>query len=729
MHRHPLRTILAALLALIAPAGFTPPTLAAPPEATVHHDIRVEADPSAGRIAVTDRLRLPPDLSGRDGSADFVLHAGLRPEVVGGGARLKRLGPVAGHPDLERFRLRLAKGEHEVGLRYAGQIDRPRRRMGQDATGTGPVSPSGIHLDGASYWYPVFEDAPVSFSIEVHLPPGWSSVSQGMRERGGAVDRWTESRPQRDIQLIAAAFHEYRDDTGPVALFAFLRTPDEALARRYLEVTGHYIDLYSRMIGPYPYEKFAMVEDVWDSGLGMPSFTLLGERVIRLPFILHTSYPHEILHNWWGNGVYIDYESGNWGEGLTSYLADHLQRELAGGDAGHRRAALQRYADYVTGERDFPLTEFRSRHTNIAQAIGYDKTLMLFHMLRRTLGDEAFLASLRRLYDEHLSRRAAFTDVRAAFEAATARDLGAFFQQWVERPGAPELRVSDARAQTREGGWRLSFVLEQVQADPPYDLEVPVAVQLEGQAQAWTGTVRLNGRRAEAAIDFPARPWRLHVDPQFDLMRRLDHREIPVSFSRLFGAEAVLVLLPGDAPKPLRYAYLDITAQIAGEAHMEVRWDHEARDLPAGRSIWLLGWENRHLSALKERLAAYGATIDPAGTTLPGHTLPRGTTGTAMVLPHPGDARHAVAVVAFDDVDGLTALARRLRHYGRYGHLAFEGTEARNTLHGEWTVTDSPLSLDVAQPDGAEPPVSQSTFPARPTLLESMDGSALRTAR
>ena len=44
----------------------------------------------------------------------------------------------------------------------------------------------------------------------------------------------------------------------------------------------------------------------------MASLTLLGPRVIRLPFIFKSSYPHEILHNWWGNGVYVDYASGNW---------------------------------------------------------------------------------------------------------------------------------------------------------------------------------------------------------------------------------------------------------------------------------------------------------------------------------------------------------------------------------------------------------------------------------
>jgi hypothetical protein len=109
----------------------------------------------------------------------------------------------------------------------------------------------------------------------------------------------------------------------------FLRTPD-ALANRYLDATVKYLDTYSKMLGPYPYAKFALVENFWESGLGLPSYTLLGPTVLRLPFIIDTSYPHEILHSWWGNSVFVDEASGNWCEGLTAYQADYRLKEEKG---------------------------------------------------------------------------------------------------------------------------------------------------------------------------------------------------------------------------------------------------------------------------------------------------------------------------------------------------------------------------------------------------------------
>jgi isochorismate hydrolase len=59
-------------------------------------------------------------------------------------------------------------------------------------------------------------------------------------------------------------------------------------------------------------------------------FTCSGQRSSVYPLSVSSSYPHEILHNWWGNGVFVDVQQGNWCEGLTAYLADHLLQEQRG---------------------------------------------------------------------------------------------------------------------------------------------------------------------------------------------------------------------------------------------------------------------------------------------------------------------------------------------------------------------------------------------------------------
>ena len=214
----------------------------------------------------------------------------------------------------------------------------------------------------------------------------------------------------------------------------------------------------------------------------MPSFTLLGPQVIRFPFILHSSYPHEILHNWWGNGVFVDYEKGNWCEGLTAYLADHLVQEQRGAGDEYRRSTLQKYRDYVQEGRDFPLTEFRERHSAATEAVGYGKALMMDHMLRRRIGDDAFRKGLAAFYRKHSRPARQIRRPAAAFEGASETELGEFFQQWTTRTGAPVLSVDNVQVQKSDAGFVVSGLLKQTQDADPYALDVPVTVLTDWRA-------------------------------------------------------------------------------------------------------------------------------------------------------------------------------------------------------------------------------------------------------
>jgi hypothetical protein len=108
---------------------------------------------------------------------------------------------------------------------------------------------------------------------------------------------------------------------------------------------------YEALHGTYPFAKFAVVENFFPTGYGFPSFTLLGSRVLRLPFIPDTSLRHEVAHCWWGNGVLVDATGGNWCEGLTTYVADYLSKEEHSFEEarGYRLRALETYALLAAG--------------------------------------------------------------------------------------------------------------------------------------------------------------------------------------------------------------------------------------------------------------------------------------------------------------------------------------------------------------------------------------------
>ncbi|ADC63399.1 peptidase M28 [Allochromatium vinosum DSM 180] len=688
--------VLAALLWLDSPRLLADPAHSAPP--LIRHQLEVRLDPESGRIEVRDQMRLPESKS----QWSLILHTGLEPRLIDGEATLTHVSAF-GH--LAEYRLHL-KTPGAVTLAYGGRIRHDLERIDESLGrarqwSRGTIAPAGVFLDGGSGWYPRIPDSHQSFSLDVRLPEGWSAITQGTGTTDPATGQshWSESQPQDDIYLIAGRFHAYHQRTAGVQAEAqvYLREPDTALAKRYLDATLDYLALYSDLIGPYPFAKFALVENFWESGYGMPSFTLLGPRVIRLPFILQTSYPHEILHNWWGNGVYVDYESGNWSEGLTNYLADYWLMERAGRGVEGRRDMLKSFADYVRRGRDFPLAEFVQRHGADSQAIGYNKGAMVFHMLRRELGDETFIQGLRRFYADNRFRAAGYADLRRAFERVSGRNLGAFFAAWVERAGAPHLALEDVETRSTPEGYRISGRIRQTQPEPPFPLSLPVAIDLDsGQSVI----ERIVSRERETRFDIALRsaPVRLRIDPDFEVFRALAPGELPVTLSNLFGADQGLILIPADAPDALRSGYRRLAETWrAGHPDWRVAEDREFDHLPDDRPIWLLGWENRHLATFARDAAEFSLTLDIQRLALSQASEPSFVntdlapeTDSAVLTRRIED--RPVAWLATRDPGALPALARKLPHYGQYSYLIFNGPEAINRLKGQWPSGDSALS-------------------------------------
>ena len=680
-------------------------------ETTVHHELQVKLEPEDGYLAVQDRIRLPRPMAADEGELTFTLNAAMEPVDIDPPARLvARTRHAQGPASITRYTVRLPEGAPGLTLRYQGRLaQRVAVTAGSAAIeiplSAGHIGPDGVYLPGASHWFPRIENALISFSLEVDLPTGWTAVSQGERslresrtER--SVVRWVERQPQDDMVLAANRFHVYQRDTRQIAAFAFLLRPERELARRYLEATAHYVDLYSRLIGPYPYAKFALVENFRETGYGLPSFTLLGSRVVRLPFIIHSSYPHEILHNWWGNSVYVDYASGNWSEGLTAYLADHLIQEQRGRGVAHRRSALQKYRNYVIGDKDFALREFHAKHGEASEAVGYDKALMFFHMLRRRLGDRAFIDGLRRFYTEQRFRIASYSDLQAAFEAASDLELQQEFDQWVARVGAPALSLRHVQVEETGSGYQLTARLEQSQDGPAYRLRVPVAVQLEGRKDAIRHELSMLEKSLELSLDFDKRPLRFAVDPEFDLFRRLDAAEIPPALGELFGSDEALFVLPAAAPDALREAYRDLASRLGAG---KIIADTNVGLLPSERPVWILGWENRYRAALAQKVLTEGVTFEPRGVRIHGKLRPRDGECTVLVARRSGGDGAALAWIGCENPQAFPGLARKLPHYGKYGYLSFAGSAPGNVLKGQWQVSESPLNVTLRRTSDRHP--------------------------
>lgn len=381
----------------------------------------------------------------------------------------------------------------------------------------GTAGPEGSFLPASSGWYP---DPGVLFShrVTLNLPAGQKGLVPGslLAERDDATGYravFEFPHPADGIDLMAGPYvvseRSLLLGTRTIRLRTWFHAELQEFAPAYLDDSARFIERFSRLIGPYPFEMFSVVSSPTPTGYGMPSLTYLGRAVIRLPFIRATSLGHEVLHNWWGNGVYPDWGSGNWSEGLTTFLADYAFKEDIGEEAARamRMGWLRDYAA-VPPEEDFPLRQFTARHHGIASIIGYNKGAMVFLMLRDKIGREAFERGLRLIWQRHQFRTASWQDLERAFSAASGRNLAVFFDQWVNLPGSPDFTPEEIARDTDFRLWRrldpaeFPPILREVFVAPKVSVVVTDA-ELRPAAQALAQRL-LDARGAALGTTLPA---------------------------------------------------------------------------------------------------------------------------------------------------------------------------------------------------------------------------------
>jgi len=697
----------------------------------VHHDLKVTIEPGKEFIRVTDTIQLTTALKHKGKKIQFLLHGNLK--IVSKSKQIKikkRSGElkseffgidpakfeIQNKIPLNHYSIQFSKKSKKTktltfDMTYEGKIVHPIKKMGAEyARGfietPGIICDKGVYLAGATFWIPWFNDDLVTFKLETVVPKPWDAVSQGRRllheeKKGMQVTVWDSPEPMVEVFLVAAKFKEYGLKVGKVNVMAFLRSEDEGLANKYLETTGQYLEMYEKLIGPYPYSKFALIENFWETGYGMPSFTLLGSKIIRFPFILHSSYPHELLHNWWGNSVFVDHEAGNWCEGLTVYMADHLIKQQRYQDSEYRKTTLQNYTHYAAGKKEeFPLTKFKERTNALSSSIGYGKSMMVFHMLRHMVGDMLFNKSIQHFYKENKYNRSSFDHVRKALEEITGKDLKDFFHQWVSEIGAPEIRLSDAKVTKNEEKYILEFSLDQVQKEKIYSLMVPVAIYLEGEKDAAVKNLEFKKKHKRFMFTFDQPPLGIDVDPQFDVFRKLHINEIPATLSNAFGAKAVLILLPSKASEDFLKGYSKLAETWAKESggKIKIKQDSEISSLPDNKAVWLMGWENIHRESIKKGISDYKkiAEFKDESIRIGEKNLPCHSNSIIVAVKNQKNPSHVVVFLSTDRKAALPGLGRKLPHYGKYSFLAFEGDEPDNMLKGQWPAVNSPMFVNLS---------------------------------
>ena len=444
----------------------------------------------------------------------------------------------------------------------------------------------------------------------------------------------------------------------------------EDLTEAYLQRTAQYIERFEHQIGPFPFPNFHIIAAPIPAGYGFAGLTYMGARVLHLPFIKETSLGHEILHNYWGNGVFPDYETGNWAEGLTTYMADYMTAE-ATSPTKAKEMRLSWLRDYASlpKDQDHSVTSFVSKHGQASQVIGYHKVAFIFHMLRQHLGDVSFFKALRKLWRQHAFQTASWQDLERIFSDVSGENLSPFFSQWVIGTGAPEIKSISATAHhQKDSGWNIDITA--VQGSPLFKTDLPLGIGMGDKVIQKSTT--LKGRISRNSLSMQTQPFAISVDPDFHLFRKLSPNEAPPILRDVMLSSNVQLFLTNTDKTFKAEAKKLASRMVEGSVKLssQKQTPHQA--------FILIGEQDDIAKRMKE-------------WRLSDAPFNKRTEGSAHIWAGKLGQSIPYIIISLSEISNLGEIKRALPHYGKRSGLIFQGSKAVYKSSGQARPMSAPV--------------------------------------
>lgn len=449
-----MRFLLAAAIAGLLTAGVGAEVAGAASEAPIPADlIRLELDlrPDFAARTLAETAVLTFENPGLEGTFEL----GLRDAFTSVAVR-EASSPVA----VERSR-----GAITV------RLERPARRVVLTFELSGPAGASGdekrelltaddLFLLWSDRFYPTVFDDWASTEIAVTLPAGFEAIAPGrLAERreaeSGVHWRFASETPIRLPSVFADRRWQRREhQVGAWRIQTLFHPESAALADEVARASADVLAFYSELHGGYAFDGFSFVTlDGIFARRAFPGFVGYSPAYLAREMERTGHDAHETALLWWfstfaGRGP----GSFQWTEGLGDYV-EILYDEARGKPIP---AIFERFrAEYLAmppGE-EVPLAELRG---STPQKIVHGRYPWLMHLLRFAIGDDAFRAGVRRLNERYRFGTFTLDELVATFAESAGRPLAWWRDEWLLRPGVPDLAVgfrqetgSDGRFEVR----------------------------------------------------------------------------------------------------------------------------------------------------------------------------------------------------------------------------------------------------------------------------------------
>lgn len=244
----------------------------------------------------------------------------------------------------------------------------------------------------------------------------------------------------RDFALVLAKnYREEHIKVGETEL-VYRYYADKEPSKTLEEVKEAFL-YYEKTFGDYPYAQYTVAETgLCFGGMEYPMLTMLSASLSGTERV--RAIAHEVAHQWWYGVVGSDQTKNAWqDEGLAEYSAICFFEEYE--KYGLKRddlvaSALREYRSYydvygsVLGRTDTSMERDLAEYVSDYEykCLAFDKAVVMFDTLRKSVGDKKFFSALKRYYGDSRYAMNGVGELVGAFEK-TGLDVSGFFDSFL----------------------------------------------------------------------------------------------------------------------------------------------------------------------------------------------------------------------------------------------------------------------------------------------------------
>ena len=329
---------------------------------------------------------------------------------------------------------------------------------------------------------------------------------------------WSAHRRHQDVQTLSgsagplyqlglsssAVWHSTQDLSHPPGLRVVVPPGDKTAAPHLLQTLQTVLAFYHQQFAlALPAATFTVVvherDQSWPYGAAADNLLFVSRDLIRVPSLVRRLVEffvaRGVAQQWWGLRTAYNLDTERWiGEGLATYLALRwLDHHYGPGrnfltwkgtwlpNLAYREQAVEvPYRHLVVRQIDQPMvTPVNVTADRQGLRFLYEKKgALVYAMLHDLVGAPAFADFLHLLAAEGRGTLLSSADVQHAAEAVSGRELGWFFQQWVQQTAQLDYAVGRVEVIPRTDAPGQTVYVNQVEIRRLGDAVMPLTVRL-----------------------------------------------------------------------------------------------------------------------------------------------------------------------------------------------------------------------------------------------------------